>query len=135
MGDVSIGPMGVIRGARFNFGIGDLHQVGFSISAPRYLIRLVRESGGLVSPKSTANSRNLSGGGLWPVPWQSRNSLAGIHGTYDRWPLLQDSKLLDLITAFEALLGTESEIAFKLAFRIAALLADSDGSERNCSKQ
>jgi hypothetical protein len=46
--------------------------------------------------------------------------------TYDRWPSYPDSQLLDSITALEALLGTESEISFKLAFRVAGLLAGSD---------
>lgn len=46
--------------------------------------------------------------------------------TYDRWPNFPDSQLLDVTTALEALLGTEAEIAFKLAFRIAALLASTD---------
>ena len=46
--------------------------------------------------------------------------------TYDRWPLGQDLQLLDCVTALEALLGTGTEISFKLAFRVAALLAESD---------
>ena len=37
-----------------------------------------------------------------------------------------DTKLVDAITALEAVLGTETEIAFKLSFRVASLLAATD---------
>jgi hypothetical protein len=46
--------------------------------------------------------------------------------TYDRWPAGGDSQLLDSITVLEALLGTDTEISFKLSFRVAALLATND---------
>jgi hypothetical protein len=49
--------------------------------------------------------------------------------TYDRWPSRPDSQLLDCVTALEAILGAESELSFKLAFRVASLLA-SDDAER-----
>jgi len=37
-----------------------------------------------------------------------------------------DTKLVDAITALEAVLGSEVEIAFKLSFRVASLLAATD---------
>lgn len=54
--------------------------------------------------------------------------------TYDRWPNLQDSQLLDATTALKALLGTETEIAFKLAYRVATLLAASDAERAQMLK-
>jgi hypothetical protein len=39
---------------------------------------------------------------------------------------LSPQRLVDLITTLEALLGAETEIAFKLAFRVAGLLGTSD---------
>jgi len=53
-------------------------------------------------------------------------ALRSFMSTYDRWPTHSDSQLLDLITTLEALLGADSEIAFKLSFRVAALLASDD---------
>lgn len=38
----------------------------------------------------------------------------------------QDTPLVDAITAAEALLGTSDEVTFRLAFRVAAILADDD---------
>jgi hypothetical protein len=46
--------------------------------------------------------------------------------TYDRWPNGNDSKLLDAVTSVEAVLGADSEISFKLAFRVASILAAID---------
>jgi hypothetical protein len=53
-------------------------------------------------------------------------ALRSFMSTYDRWPIHSVSQLLDLVTALEALFGTESEIAFKLSFRVASLLASDD---------
>jgi hypothetical protein len=46
--------------------------------------------------------------------------------TYDRWPSHPESQLLDAITALEAVLGTEAELSFRLAFRVSGLLAATD---------
>jgi len=37
-----------------------------------------------------------------------------------------DSRLLDSVAALEAVLGSGTEVSFKLAFRVATLLADTD---------
>jgi len=47
--------------------------------------------------------------------------------SYDRWPVLPDSKLVDSVTALEAILGADKELAFTVAFRVASLLAGDDG--------
>jgi len=54
--------------------------------------------------------------------------------TYDRWPAGGDSQLLDCTTALEALLGTSTEISFKLSFRVAALLATNDDQRSDLLK-
>jgi hypothetical protein len=46
--------------------------------------------------------------------------------SYDRLPVQDDTRIVDLITAAEALVGTSLESSFRLAFRVAGILADSD---------
>jgi hypothetical protein len=49
-------------------------------------------------------------------------ALRSFISSYDRFPAGQDTQLVDVITAAEAILGTESEITFRLAFRVAGML-------------
>ena len=49
--------------------------------------------------------------------------------TYDRSPSAEDWQILDAITALESVLGSGTEIAFKLAYRVAGILA-TDERER-----
>jgi Apea-like HEPN len=53
-------------------------------------------------------------------------ALRSFMSSYDRLPPQNDTKLVDLITATEALLGTGAEISFRLSFYIASILAGDD---------
>jgi hypothetical protein len=124
-GSISIGPMWVARVARFNFGMGGISQVGVSI--PSFGSRYVW-SGEVAAayPRIYRELAELEKRGYGTSPGNLAVALSAFMATYDRWPYSYDSQLLDSITALEALLGTETEIAFKLAFRVAALLAPTD---------
>jgi hypothetical protein len=63
------------------------------------------------------------------APYNLNLALRSFASSYDRLPAQSDTKLVDLITATESLLGTGVEISFRLSFRIAGILAGSD-SER-----
>jgi hypothetical protein len=132
-GSVSIGPMWVIRAARFNFGIGGVQQTGVSIPAlgSQYVWSDITAAR---YPQIYRELAQLEREGYGRSPGNLAISLRAFMGTYDRWPSLQDSQLVDAITALEALLGTDTEIAFKLAFRIAALLAESDAERAELLK-
>jgi hypothetical protein len=52
-------------------------------------------------------------------------ALRAFMNIHDRWPSFADSQLLDAMTAFEALLAIDSELTFRLAFRVAGLLGAS----------
>lgn len=54
-------------------------------------------------------------------------ALRSFISSYDRFPARRDSQLVDVVTAAEALLGTESEITFRLAFRGAGMLGRTTG--------
>jgi len=124
-GQISIGPMWVIRAARFNAGTGGLSRVGFSLPAMGATY-IWTENLGRMYPSLYRELAQLETVGYDKSPGNLEIALRAFMGTYDRWPLGADSQLLDIITALEALLGTETEIAFKLAFRVAGLLAASD---------
>jgi hypothetical protein len=117
--------MWVVRAARFNFGIGGVTQVGFSIPSigSQYVWS---DPVGAIYPQIYRELALLEKKGYGASPGNLAIALNTFTSTYDRWPAHQDSQLLDSITALEALLGTDSEIAFKLAFRVSALLGSSD---------
>ncbi|GIH06660.1 hypothetical protein Rhe02_47270 [Rhizocola hellebori] len=60
------------------------------------------------------------------TPYNLDLALRSFHSSYDRIPAMADTRMVDLVTAAEALLGTENEIIFRLSFRMAGLLASSD---------
>jgi hypothetical protein len=117
--------MWVARVARFNFGSGGLFQVGVSIPSigSQYVWT---EAVATAFPRIYRELARLEKTGYNASPGNLDVALRAFMATYDRWPAAYDSQLLDSMTALEALLGTETEIAFKLAFRVAALLASSD---------
>src|SRR5204862_4965139 len=112
-GSVGIGPMWLIRSAHFNVGIGGISQVGASITTMGTDFRW--------TPTISANYsaiyhgvKQLEEEGFKASPGNLSVALRAFSSTYDRWPPVQDSQLLDCVTALEALLGADHEIAFKL---------------------
>ena len=129
-GSVSIGPMWVIRSARFNVGIGGISRVGASIPT----MGAYFQWNPTISPNYSAiydGVKKLEEEGFKASPGNLSVALRAFSSTYDRWPTAQDSQLLDCITALEALLGAENEIAFKLSFRVASTIADTDEERGN----
>jgi hypothetical protein len=124
-GSIGIGSMWVVRAARFNVGISGLVQIGAAIPTMGTEYRCTETATQLYPAMYQALAR-LENSGYNKSPGNLAVALRSFMATYDRWPSYPDSQLLDSITALEALLGTESEISFKLAFRVAGLLAGSD---------
>lgn len=60
-------------------------------------------------------------------PYNLNLALRSFASSYDRLPPHNDTKLVDLVTATESLLGTGVEISFRLSFYIAGILAGNDG--------
>jgi hypothetical protein len=124
-GSVGIGPMWVIRAARFNVGFGGISQVGASIPTMGTYFKW--------TPTIRANYSAIYDGvkqleekGFKASPGNLSVALGAFSSTYDRRPTAQQSQLLDCVTALEALLVADNEIAFKLSFRIASILAETD---------
>jgi len=125
-GSISIGPMWVVRAARFNVGIGGLTRQGASIPGGFGSQFRWTESVWQVYPAIYGALSQLEQEGYRKSPGNLEIALRAFIATYDRWPPHWDSQLLDSITALEALLGGETEISFKLSFRVAGLLAAND---------
>jgi hypothetical protein len=124
-GSIGIGPMWLTRAARFNVGIGGLSSTGTSIpmyGSPYLWSDEVQHS----YPALYDALTRLQKEGHGKSPGNLQIALRSFTSSYDRWPALPDSRLLDLITSLEALLGSETEIAFRLSFRVAALIAVDD---------
>jgi hypothetical protein len=122
-GDVMMGPMWLTRASRFDVGVGSGRSRGGwtlpSIGGSQYLLtwaiaRQVRSLQPAV--------RFLDEHGYGRGPGNLDLALRSFISSYDRFPARQDSQLVDVITAAEALLGSGTEITFKLAFRVAGML-------------
>ncbi len=124
-GDISIGRMWLGRRARFNVGFGGSQMSGFSIPAMGGMYRLTRVVASKV-PFLYDNLRHLEAHGYRGAPGNLDLALRSFMSTYDRWPPGGDSRVLDSITAVEAVLGSGIEIAFKLSFRMAGILGAND---------
>lgn len=124
-GDVGISAVFLQRVARFNVGIGGIQSYGRSIDTlgtpyewrPKYRLAYTETYSALA---------RLEKGGYGKAPGNLDLALRAFMSTFDRFPTAMDTKLVDAITALEAVLGSESEIAFKLSFRVASLLAATD---------
>ncbi len=124
-GSIGIGPMWHTRAARFNVGIGGLSSTGTSIpmfGSPYHWSDEVQCS----YPALYDALARLEKEGYPKSPGNLEIALRSFVSSYDRWPAFPDSKLLDLITSLEALLGVGSELSFRLSFRAAALIAPDD---------
>jgi len=126
-GALSIGPIWVVRVARFNVGIGGLTRVGASIPTigrTEYIWTAVVDQA--YQPIYHALAQ------LDQNKWYNRSpgnleiAIRAFMTTYDSWPSSPDWQLLNCITTLEALLGIESELSFRLSFRVANLLAAND---------
>ncbi len=128
-GSVDVGPMWFGRSARFNVGFSGTTSSGSAVPKYGATFAWTDEVQRLYGPLYDSLVR-LEKDGYGRSPGNLAIALRSFAAAYDRWPTFSDSQLLDLITSLEALLGTESEIAFRLSFRVASLIAK-DGPQRS----
>jgi hypothetical protein len=121
-GDIRIGRLFYEKPAAFNVGIGGMQMSGFSVWNPGPNYHLVPEQvpdirrlyGQLNEFDSRGNKKNLA------------LALRSFSSIYDRTYHQAEDRILDAVTALEAVWKLDSELSFKLAFRTASLLAISD---------
>jgi len=123
-GDIRIGRMFAARPAAFNIGLGGLQSYGTSHwhHGPAYKL----EAPDL--PKIVQVYRDLSALDAQPpkVHRNLRLALRSFGAIYDRLMHQADDRVVDAVTALEALWKLDMELSFRLAFRTASLLAHSD---------
>ncbi len=124
-GDVGMSVTFIQRVARFNVGIGGVTSYGATVDTNGNPYTWSSTQRSLYDSIYVALSR-LEKIGYSKAPGNLDLALRAFMATYDRFPTALDTKLVDSITALEAVLGTEAEIAFKLSFRVALLLASTD---------
>jgi Apea-like HEPN len=122
-GHVGTGHMFLMRPALFNVGIGGVTRSGWPrppVYGPRYTLTpaliepIVRLSGQLQALESTPST----GPGNLPL------ALRYFSESYERRS--PTDAVVDLVTALEAVLGTETEISYRLSTRVAHLLASTE---------
>lgn len=111
--------------ARFNFGIGGISSTGPTVQTMGSSYTWASAQGAAYDSTYAALAR-LEKIGYGKAPGNLDLALRSFMATYDRYPTAIDTKLVDSITALEAILGTDSEISFKLSYRVASLLASDD---------
>ena len=124
-GDVGMSRLMFSRIARFNVGLGGITSTGATIDnmGMQYSWDAAQHSNYAAAYTALAH---LEKAGYGKAPGNLDLALRAFMSTYDRYPIRGDTTLVDAITALEAVLGTEAEISFKLSFRVASLLSESD---------
>jgi hypothetical protein len=124
-GDVGLSAIYVQRVAHFNVGMGGIQSHGSTVDTLGTPFIWHPDYRGPYQATYAALAR-LEKSGYDKAPGNLDLALRAFMSTFDRFPAAMDTKLVDAITALEAVLGTEAEIAFKLSYRVASLLAASD---------
>lgn len=120
-GDVRMTRMWIIRPARARFGLGAAHSTGSTSSTfgrPYALDSTALRRARMVNAKLAAALPN--------APSRFVLALTSYESAYDRLIHQAGSRVIDSVTALEAMVGEGSEIAFKLAYRVSSILASSD---------
>jgi hypothetical protein len=125
-GDVGIGRMWFIRPASFYLGPGDSVITGYPASfAPGSAYTL--EEPELSSVRDLYDTLVRYDGALDRASVNLNLALRSFSDIYERRSAFRDdARLVDAVTAAEALLGTRVEVTFRLAFRVAAILGNDD---------
>ena len=124
-GDVGMCKVFVHRIARFNVGIGGMQFAGNTLD-PIGTAYIWDPQNRPAFGTLYASLARLESVGYAKSPGNLDLALRSFMATFDRFPASADMKLMDTVTALEAVLGTRTEITFRLSFRVASLLAGSD---------
>jgi hypothetical protein len=123
-GDVRIGRIFAARPAAFNVGLGGMQSFGFTVWHPGPVYRLAPEQ----VPMIVRTCQDLLA--LEQQPGKTNRTLLlalrSFSSIYDRLFHQAEDRVVDAITALEALWKLDAELSFKLAFRTSSLLAASD---------
>jgi len=124
VGEIRTGRTFAARPADFNVGMGGLTMYGFSHWHPGPHYSLTTDD----IPRVSHIYDNLSAFDQQPNKTHRnlRLALRAFASIYDRLMHQADDRIVDAITALEALWKLDAELSFRLAFRTSSLLAQSD---------
>ncbi|HND85598.1 MAG TPA: HEPN domain-containing protein [Pseudobdellovibrionaceae bacterium] len=123
-GDIRIGRLFTARPSTFNVGLGGLASFGVSYWHPGPTYKLQTSDISTIK-KIYQDLSTLEA----TSPKSNRNLLLAIRSfssIYDRFTHQGDDRIVDSITALEALWKLDQELSFRLSFRTSSLLAQSD---------
>ncbi|MGH2592494.1 MAG: hypothetical protein ACRDGG_03180, partial [Anaerolineae bacterium] len=124
-GDIRIGRMFLARPAAFNFGIGGGHSTGlFSVWYPGLEYRL--EASEITSAQAIYDMLLHLERIQSRAPRNLSLALRSFSSIYERQLNQAEDRVVDAITAIEALLKIGTELSFRAAFRTAGILANDD---------
>lgn len=130
-GDIAMGQMWHLRRASFNLGLIGGDSTGFAANFPSF--PTISGNAYTLNESELPSVRELYDALLQyegvpdKAPVNLTLALRSFSDIYERRSLYRnDTRLVDAITAVEALLGTRDEITFRLAIRVAATLGNDD---------
>ncbi len=123
-GDLRLGPMWLFRPHRFNVGVGGIRVLqSTSADTPGDDFVLSQDVRDRVLEVYDALD-HLERHGYGGAPGNLDLALRRFMDVFNHGPARADSRVIDAVTALEAVLGTGDEISFRLSLRVAGLLAD-----------
>lgn len=123
-GDVRTGRVFNARPATFNVGLGGLASSGFTVWHPGPTYKLTPGLAPQIENtcRALATLENQTGKASRAL----RLALRSFSSIYDRLSHQAEDRVVDAITSLEALWRLDTELSFRLAFRTASALAQSD---------
>ncbi len=128
-GDVRIGRIFLFRPASFNVGIGGLRSSGFTVWHPGKEYHLEQPE---IDGFRRVNEMIETYQNRYKEKWANVEvALRSFSSIYDRYLHQAEDRILDAITALEALFALSTELSFRLAFLTAAILSSNDDERVN----
>lgn len=125
-GDVGMGRMWFLRQEASDLGLLGHHSTAFGEYSPAGVYYELEESE-LAPLRGLYDDLRRYEDARADAPVSVDLALASFAGSYDRRASFRaETRLVDNVTALEALMGTSTEISFRLAFRVAQVLGDDD---------
>lgn len=123
-GDIRVGRIFLARPSAFNVGLGGISSLGFSFwhLGPAYNL----SSADVPSVRRIYQELVAFDSGAIRTAPNLSLAIRSFSSIYDRFQHQTEDRVIDAITALEALWRLDSELAFRLAFRTSSLLATSE---------
>jgi len=135
-GDIGMGRMWFLRPVAFNLGLGGYSSTGYPASfAAAFGNAYTLDEPELSSVRDVYDTLIGYESARDMAPVNLDLALRSFSDIYERQTFRYDTRLVDAVTAAEALLGTRTELSFRLPFRVAAILGRDHDDRLDIFKQ